>query len=130
MELRLTILSAPPAKRTQSGSWNYRLMYDAAPAAEQESDWRWCNKCQGLFYGPGVNNSKCPAGETHATGGWNYSLRFNVGSLTGWQSDWRWCSKCQGLHFAPNIADSHCAAGGAHEIREGNSANYSLLYTT
>lgn len=27
--------------------------------------WRWCHKCQGLFWGPGENISHCPAGGQH-----------------------------------------------------------------
>lgn len=30
-----------------------------------QSDWRWCDKCQGMFFGPGALNSRCPAGDTH-----------------------------------------------------------------
>jgi len=39
-----------------------------------QSNWRWCNKCQGLFFG-GNPNPKCPAGGAHdKTGSGNYSL--------------------------------------------------------
>ena len=48
-----------------------------APLALQ-SGWRWCNKRQGLFYGPFVGDSRCPAGGAHAapaqSGNANYSL--------------------------------------------------------
>jgi hypothetical protein len=43
-----------------------------------QSDWRWCDKCQGLFFGAAVTKSRCPAGDTHAppeqSGSGNYSL--------------------------------------------------------
>lgn len=31
----------------------------------QQDQWRYCFKCQGLFYGPSQAASKCPAGGTH-----------------------------------------------------------------
>jgi len=30
-----------------------------------QKNWRWCHKCQGLFYGPNEAESHCPAGGTH-----------------------------------------------------------------
>ncbi len=39
-----------------------------------QSNWRWCNKCQGLFFG-GNPNPVCPAGGPHNNAGsGNYSL--------------------------------------------------------
>ena len=36
--------------------------------------WRWCSKCQGLWFG-GNPGSKCPGGGVHSkTGSGNYSL--------------------------------------------------------
>ena len=43
------------------------------PAIGQQN-WRWCNKCQGLFFG-GNPGPKCPAGGKHdKTGSGNYRL--------------------------------------------------------
>jgi hypothetical protein len=91
--------------------------------AQAQSDWRWCSKCQGLFFG-GNPGSKCPAGGAHTkVGSGNYLLVNNSASYPG-QSDWRWCSKCQGLFFGGNPG-SKCPAGGAHT--KVGSGNYSLL---
>lgn len=30
-----------------------------------QADWRYCDKCKGLFYGPEESSSKCPDGGTH-----------------------------------------------------------------
>ena len=47
-----------------------------------QSNWRWCNKCQGLFFGGDQAESNCPAGGTHAdpaqSGSGNYSLPHNA----------------------------------------------------
>ncbi|WP_229739450.1 hypothetical protein [Nocardia rhizosphaerihabitans] len=89
----------------------------------QQHDWRWCRKCQGLFFG-GRPGSRCPAGGAHErAGSSNYSLAFDLPATNGWQSDWRWCNKCQGLFFGGR-PDPSCPAGGVHE--RAGSSNYSL----
>ena len=49
----------------------------AAPekkSAVFQENWRWCNKCQGLFFA-GNSRGVCPAGGTHNSGGsGNYGL--------------------------------------------------------
>jgi Matrixin/Putative peptidoglycan binding domain len=90
-----------------------------------QADWRWCNKCQGLFFG-GNPGSKCPGGGAHSkTGSGNYILAHNIGTMSGWQADWRWCNKCQGLFFGGNPGPK-CPAGGAHS--KAGSGNYSLIH--
>ena len=124
----VTISRCPSGGTHIIGGSNYSLKYDQPAGPEQESDWRWCKKCQGLHYGPGMAASKCPAGGPHIQDeSLNYALRYNVANIAGRQRDWKWCIKCQGLHFDPNVAGSRCSAGGTHESRAGNSANYSLL---
>ncbi len=90
----------------------------------EQNNWRWCNKCQGLFFGGNLAGSKCPVGGAHiATGSGNYHLIQNTVGAPG-QANWRWCSKCQGLHFGGNPPGS-CPGGGTH-IKTG-SGNYSLV---
>ena len=87
-----------------------------------QGDWRWCHKCQGLFFG-GNPGSVCPAGGAHdATGSGNYALATQ-GGASG-QNDWRWCHKCQGLFFGGNPGPV-CPAGGAHDAT--GSGNYVLV---
>ncbi len=89
-----------------------------------QSNWRWCHKCQGLFFG-GHPGSHCPKGGAHSsTGSGNYRLVKNTPSYPG-QDNWRWCHKCQGLYFAGNPG-SHCPSGGAHE--NVGSGNYTLIH--
>jgi Putative peptidoglycan binding domain len=42
-----------------------------------QEGWRWCFKCQGLFYGPSAASSRCPAGGAHIVGHWNYHLPWS-----------------------------------------------------
>jgi hypothetical protein len=91
-------------------------------AAPGQADWRWCSKCQGMFFA-GNPGSHCPAGGAHSkTGSGNYSLLHSIPPPD--QSNWRWCKKCQGLFFGGNPG-STCPAGGTHDST--GSGNYSLL---
>ncbi|MFE8600205.1 M57 family metalloprotease [Archangium violaceum] len=91
-----------------------------------QSNWRWCHKCQGLFFG-GNPGSKCPAGGAHENvGSGDYHLGHSLASSAGWQSNWRWCNKCQGLFFGGNPG-SVCPTGGAHD--GSTSGDYHLLHS-
>lgn len=97
-------------------------VYDVT--ASEQSNWRWCHKCQGLYFA-GNPGSRCPAGGAHDNvGSGNYSLVQNTAGAAG-QANWRWCHKCQGLYFAGNPG-SHCPAGGAHD--NTGSGNYNLAH--
>lgn len=77
--------------------------------------WRWCNKCQGLFFCGNNTFGVCAAGGGHeCLGSDDYSLVYNDRSVQG-QRDWQWCRKCQGLAFAGSSSPGKCPAGGAHD---------------
>jgi hypothetical protein len=87
-----------------------------------QSDWRWCNKCQGLFF-EGHNLGVCPTGGTHNDGGSGDYVLSNIGDPSGGQPNWRWCNKCQGLFFAGNNLGV-CPTGGTHD--DSGSSDYVL----
>jgi hypothetical protein len=87
-----------------------------------QPDWRWCRKCQGLFFAGHSKFGVCPAkGPHHALGSGNYMLALEAGIG---QTNWRWCFKCESLFFAGNA--SRCSGGGAHDASQ--SGNYTLAY--
>jgi hypothetical protein len=90
-----------------------------------EGQWRWCRKCQGLFYGPNQAASRCPAGGAHdgASSG-NYILSVSSPSSNEWVAGWRHCNKCQGLYDLAGL-NSRCPAGGGHAPVPG-SASFNL----
>lgn len=49
-----------------TGSGKYTLAHDDDTAAGQQG-WRWCKKCEGLFFADGGEDrkGKCPAGDGH-----------------------------------------------------------------
>lgn len=94
----------------------------ATPAyALAQEGWRWCNKCQGMFYGA-ASQGVCPAGGTHnSTGSGHYYQRVE-GNIPGvQQGGWRWCNKCQGFFYGPYQAQSSCPAGGLHAVAGSGS---------
>jgi hypothetical protein len=89
-----------------------------------QTNWRWCQKCQGLGYGGNPSPGACPAGGQHDfSASANYALSINDASFPG-QDNWRWCQKCQGLGYNGNPSPGPCPAGGAHD--HSTSADYRL----
>jgi CubicO group peptidase (beta-lactamase class C family) len=74
-------------------------------------NFRYCEKCQGMFAG-GSTDSVCPAGGKHHLGIGNYHLIRNAPFPYG-QQDWRSCTKCQSIYYG-GFASSICPAGGQH----------------
>jgi len=97
---------------------------------ETQADWRWCHKCQGLFFSGGQSSTgTCPSGGQHdKTVSGNYALAHNSPEFPG-QSDWRWCHKCYGLFFSGGQSSAGtCPAGGQHE--KTISGNYTLAHNS
>lgn len=83
------------------------------------NNFRYCEKCQGMFAG-GSSTSRCPAGGAHHTGVGNYRLIRNAPSPFAYgQSNWRACTKCQTIFFAGH-SGSVCPAGGGHEANKAD----------
>jgi hypothetical protein len=112
---------------SHSGSSNYTLTANApAITPGVQTNWRWCDKCQGLWFaGNAPSMGACPAGGGHTHPSSDaYTLNYHIGSPV--QSNWRWCNKCQGLWFAGNPSQGTCPGGGDHT--HSGSEDYSLLF--
>jgi hypothetical protein len=93
------------------------------PNVDGQEGWRWCHKCQGMYFGPNPG-SHCPAGGAHdQTGSGHYNIVLG-GPTSLRQDNWRWCHKCQGMFFGGNPG-SHCPAGGAHSST--GSGDYGMV---
>jgi Fungalysin metallopeptidase (M36) len=90
-----------------------------------QDNWRWCHKCQGMYFAGNPTQGACPAGGAHDhTGSGNYDIVNNWPAAPG-QNNWRWCHKCQGMYFAGNPTQGACPAGGAHD--HTGSGDYKLI---
>jgi len=92
----------------------------------KQNGWRWCHKCQGLFFSGNPSQGACPTGGAHdASQSGHYAVLFGD-SLPGAQSAWRWCHKCQGFFYSGNVSQGACPASGAHDASK--SGHYSLQF--
>jgi murein DD-endopeptidase MepM/ murein hydrolase activator NlpD len=104
-------------KHDGSSSSNYVLVVNSAAPPAGQPGWRWCWKCQGLFFDkPG---SKCPATGEHEKGSGKYALVLNAPPGAPGQGGWRWCQKCQGLWMGENAGSVCPADGKAHAAGSG-----------
>ncbi|MEA3016168.1 MAG: hypothetical protein QOI38_890 [Sphingomonadales bacterium] len=90
-----------------------------------QQGWRWCRKCQALYFAGNPASGACPAGGGHDGSGSGHYVIDYLGRA-GYRSDgercqnqWRWCPRCQQLVYAPvvfagNSLPAPCAAGGNH----------------
>ncbi len=88
-----------------------------SPLDSLQAEWRYCEKCYGIFWNGYENKGRCPAGGGHKNPvGDNYFLPITKdSSIHKAQADWRWCDKCYALFFngyRPN--KGKCPAGGGH----------------
>jgi hypothetical protein len=44
--------------------------------AETQGDWRYCDKCEVLFFNGAANKGRCPAGGGHEAQGFNFLLPY------------------------------------------------------
>jgi M6 family metalloprotease-like protein len=112
----------------------YQIVMNNGNAPGQHG-WRWCRKCQGMFFGPGQASSRCPARDQHdGSASGDYSFVQNDSTTPG-QRYWRWCQKCQGLFFGGTMQFGNdtfdvlqagvCPASGQHD--GSLSGNYAVL---
>jgi hypothetical protein len=98
----------------------------ASPAtAAQQYGWRWCNRCQCLFYGDNHTSGWCVVGGGHNwEGSGNYTPHYDY--YAG-QSKWRWCYRCQSMWYGGDGNNrGHCPASDRHS--SDGSGNYSIEY--
>jgi hypothetical protein len=119
---------------SQSGEYETRLGGESAPAGQlpqpslkpisaQQGDWRWCHKCEGIFFAGHPTQGQCPAGGAHdASQSGHYAILFDdgVGSENA-QNSWRWCHKCEGLFFAGHPSKGVCPAGQPHDASQSGA---------
>lgn len=64
-----------------------------------QPDWRYCEKCSILHFGPAQAASRCPKdnGIHSVSHSGRYALSNNNPEVTGWDTGWRFCDKCKGM---------------------------------
>src|SRR5947209_6406770 len=78
----------------------------------QQTNWRFCLKCNAMFYA-GYQGGFCSAGGKHVAQGMVFSLPYDATTTGTAQANWRFCIKCNVLFFN-GYAGGKCASGGNH----------------
>ena len=105
-----------------------------------QTSWRWCHKCEGLFFTGNPSQGRCPAGGSHDAGqSGEYETRLGGESaaagqlpqpsnkpISAQQGDWRWCHKCEGLFFAGHPSKGVCPAGQSHDASQSGAYKVEL----
>jgi DNA-directed RNA polymerase subunit M/transcription elongation factor TFIIS len=110
-----------------SGSAHYIATEGEDATGRQQGGWRWCPKCEGMFYArASAGKGVCPAGGKHDDSGSAHYAAIIGEDVSGkQQGGWRWCHKCEGMFYARASAGKGvCPAGSKHD--DGGSAHYAL----
>lgn len=103
------------------------------PIACVQEGWRYCGKCQGMFYGLASASQGglgiCPARGTHAMGAGSgfYYERVGVSVAGVQQGGWSWCAKCMGFFNSMAGAGMGACPAGATHINAGSPAYAAVL---
>jgi hypothetical protein len=138
--------ASPSFPHDNSASGMYELpflTYADAGVQDAQAGWRWCNQCQGLFWGSGLANSHCPgnvitpyvSSGPHAFGSstsYIVLMESEEGAFSEGtpplQTGWHWCNVCQGLFYPPggaaknggvcpvNFSSPHTAGGTVYQL--------------
>ena len=82
-----------------------------------QNDWRFCDKCNGMFFDGFASKGVCPGGPPpgHHAAGLVFSVLHDSPALGAAQADWRFCHKCNGMFFDGFVAKGTCPQGGSHD---------------
>jgi hypothetical protein len=101
----------------------------AVVAMTSQDNWRWCSKCEGLWWAGDTTHGVCPADKKEHVldGSSNYTLLSNTDPAASGQDNWRWCSQCEGLWWAGDTTHGVCPANGAGHSLQG-SGDYEIAF--
>jgi hypothetical protein len=103
--VNITVAALDPGRDTAI----IRVGAESWPPASGQANWRYCRKCQSMFYDGYPTKGVCLAGGPHAAAGFNFVLQHDT---TGDQCDWRYCRKCECLFYDGYPASGRCAVNG------------------
>jgi hypothetical protein len=87
----------------------YQFDYNGgARTYSSQPRWTWCSKCQGLWFGPDIDNSMCPAGPLNHTVGSTTSYEVATQSVSHFQSGWNYCPYCTSLYHGSGHPAGYC----------------------
>ena len=107
-------------------SVHFQLSFASPKKPNSQDNWRWCNKCEGLFFHGNQSDGRCPAGGLHnAAFSGNYQIQFaaNKKITVGVSlAEILWCTKCEGMYV--NFGSNFGFCPGVGEHSRHSSGNY------
>jgi hypothetical protein len=80
-----------------------------------QNAWRFCPKCNAMFFDGFPSKGVCPKGGGHEAAGFDFGLMHDAPAPGPAQADWRFCRKCNAMFFNGFVGKGTCPAGGPHE---------------
>ena len=101
---------------------------EVSASIEGQRNWRFCHKCNTLFFDGDKNKGTCPAGGAHEAKGFNFDFALCCEETPTKQANWRRCLRCQGLFFNGFKKKGPCSTGGNHQpdIHKNYFVNHSI----
>lgn len=121
-----------PGHSVNPGTYQYEVNWGLGgnTYSDPQPNWRWCYRCQGLFWGGfgGVcwgNQGPSTTGP-HNQGSTSYDVFWNSSGLQT-QTNWRWCTDCSLIFWiGSGTGGGVCPATGLHH--RGGSTNYQMTW--
>jgi len=86
--------------------------------------WRFCNKCGGMFFDGRPRKGPCSGGGTHESQGLEFDHARDQPETPRAQANWRLCQKCFLMTYDGFAEKGVCPGGGGHD--KWSSANFLL----
>lgn len=80
-----------------------------------QTEWRFCHKCNAMFFDGFPTKGMCPAGGGHTAAGFVFKLPYDTPPTATDQDLWRFCHKCNVMFYDGFPAKGTCPGGGGHE---------------
>ena len=80
----------------------------------EQNEWRFCTKCNSLFYNGYDAKGACAAGGSHTAMGYDFMLPYDLAPTAYAQDGWRFCTGCQAMFYDGSPDQAPCPAGGNH----------------
>jgi hypothetical protein len=117
--LQLKVEICPAGDEHVSNGESFQVPHTSIdPYALGQPDWRFCDKCNSLFWNGDGNNGVCARdGGPHRAAGFNFQVPFTAEDVTQPDLYWRYCVKCAALFHqhdggaCPKDHQPHAAGG-------------------
>jgi hypothetical protein len=80
-----------------------------------QADWRFCNKCNVMYFDSSPDKGHCASGGGHQAAGLVFVLPHSGSETGNAQRSWRFCGKCHGMFFDGSTQKGACPAGDGHQ---------------